>query len=316
MAGTMTVESQRVAEELYRLIQTLDPARWRIELEESAHELITSVKDRLAKALDAGSSAADSHTRALKESLDVLATTLSDYSGPGSVEWPIFFRRLQPAYESIAHRLRSHQIDVPALRPTNHMRSIFHVGMGLLALTVLHSVPMPWVRGIATVFALWGWSMELGRRISPAVNEKIMKVFAPVAHPHEYHRINSASWYALALTIIAWLTPHLAASLGVIVLAFADPAAAAIGRRYGRIKLRGGRSLEGTITFAVVGLLAGLATITLLFPGTSFLAALILAAVGGVSGAIAELFSGQKVDDNLTIPVGVAFAVYAVMLFL
>ena len=60
----IAVESQHLAEELYRLIQTLDPARWRAEFEQSAHEMVTRVKERLGRALESGASAADAVTDA------------------------------------------------------------------------------------------------------------------------------------------------------------------------------------------------------------------------------------------------------------
>jgi dolichol kinase len=162
---------------------------------------------------------------------------------------------------------------------------------------------------VSAAFAVSGWTMEIVRRRSPAANARIMAVFAPVAHPHERHGVNSATYYVTALLLLAIFAPLQAAEVGVVVLGLADPAAGLIGRRFGRTRLRANRSLEGTLGFVVVGALAAGAWLSLTHPLP--LAALgLLALVGGVAGALTELFS-TRLDDNFTIPVAVAVAVSA-----
>jgi len=141
------------------------------------------------------------------------------------------------------------------------------------------------------------------------VNDALMRLFGPVAHPHEHYRVNSATWFATALLLLAAFFSPVAATLGVVVLAFGDPSAALIGRRFGRTRLRTGRSLEGTLAFVVAGLVPGFLALLLTQP-IGIALALSLAAVGAVAGALTELFS-SRVDDNFTIPVAVACAVTA-----
>jgi dolichol kinase len=156
--------------------------------------------------------------------------------------------------------------------------------------------------------------MEWSRRRSPAVNAKLMALFAPVAHPHERHGINSATFYVTALLLLGLFAPQRAAEVGVVVLGLADPAAGLIGRRFGRTRLRANRSLEGTLGFVVVGALAAAGWLALVHaPALPVLA--VLAVVAGVSGALTELAS-TRLDDNFTIPVAVAAAVSAAQVFL
>jgi dolichol kinase len=200
-------------------------------------------------------------------------------------------------------------------RPTNLVRSAFHVASGGVALGALRLLPgRGWVIAVASAFAVAAWSMEIARRRSVAVNERLMRFFGPVAHPSERHRVNSSTWFVSALLLLGAFAPVRAAEVGVLVLALADPAAGLLGRRFGRTRLRAGRSLEGTLAFFVVGALAAFAWLS----GTSALpapSALILGVAGGSVGALTELAS-TRLDDNFTIPVAVAVAVATAQLIL
>ena len=141
---------------------------------------------------------------------------------------------------------------------------------------------------------------------SERVNALLMKLFGRVAHPHEHHRVNSSTWYVTALLLLAIFSPPLSSSIGVVVLAVADPAAAFIGRRYGTIRLCANRSLEGTLGFFATGLVSAFAVLLALGPHP-FASMLAVAAVAAAAGALAELLS-TRLDDNFTIPVVVATA--------
>ncbi|MDI1447629.1 hypothetical protein [Polyangium sp. 6x1] len=196
---------------------------------------------------------------------------------------------------------------LPPARPENWTRSLFHIASGLLALVMLRIVPSRgWLIAASVSLAAWAWSCEIARRLSPAVNERLMKFFSRVAHPMERHRINSSTWYLTALVGLSLFAPFQAAELGVVVLGLADPAAGFIGRRIGRTKILANRSLEGTLGFFAVGTLAALATLTA-FHGMPLPAMLLIASAGAAAGAIAELVS-SRLDDNFTIPVTVAIA--------
>jgi dolichol kinase len=222
--------------------------------------------------------------------------------------------------------------DVPAIdlgelvaapiRATNYTRSIFHVCSALFAVAMLRFLPSrAAIVGVSAAAAVAGWTMEWARRRSPAVNERLMAVFAPVAHPHERHGINSSTWYCTALLLLGLFAPLRAAEVGIVVLGIADPAAGLIGRRFGKTRLRANRSLEGTLGFVAVGALAAgvwlhLAPITVLGVASPLALPVVvtLAVVGGVVGALTELLS-TRLDDNFTIPVAVAAAVAAAMAF-
>ena len=196
----------------------------------------------------------------------------------------------------------------PPIRASNLTRSIFHLASALFALALLHLLPSrAWLIGVSAAFAISAWTMEIARRRSPAVNDRLMALFSPVAHPHERHRVNSSTWYVSALLMLAIAAPRPAAEVGVLVLGVADPVAGLVGRRFGRTRLVAGRSLEGSTGFVVAGaLVAGgwlAATTALPLPSLA-----VVAFAGALVGALAELGS-TRLDDNFTIPLSVTAAV-------
>lgn len=203
----------------------------------------------------------------------------------------------------------------PVARPANYTRSLFHIASGAFSLGLLRLMPS---RGsliaAAAAFATLAWTLEIARRRSPAVNDRLMRILSPIAHPRERHHVNSSTWYGTALLILALFFPLRAAEIGVVVLGLADPAAGFIGRRFGRTRLRAGRSLEGTLTFVVAGTIGALASLAA-FHALPWSSRLILALAGAVAGAVAELVS-TRFDDNFTIPLTTAIAVAATQLFL
>lgn len=198
-------------------------------------------------------------------------------------------------------------------RPTNVARTLFHVGSGVLALTLLRLLPSRgWLIAAAAAFAAFAWTCETLRRRSPAVNARLMRFFGPVAHAHEWHSVNSATWYATALVLMSLVVPRDAAEIGVVVLAVADPMAGIVGRRFGRRRLASGRSLEGALAFVTSGALVSFVWMSAV--GSFEASRLGVAAVAGLVGAAVELLV-SRVDDNLAIPLatslGVALATLA-----
>ncbi len=192
-------------------------------------------------------------------------------------------------------------------RPANIARTLFHVGSGVVALSLVRLLPTRgWLVVAAAAFATFAWTCEILRRRSAAVNARLMRFFGPVAHAHEWHQVNSATWYATALLLMALVVPLDAAEVGIVVLAAADPMAGFVGRRFGRRRLASGRSFEGAAAFAITGALAALAWTSA--AGTFGDARLAIAIVAGIVGAAVELFV-SRVDDNLAIPLGTSLAV-------
>lgn len=207
---------------------------------------------------------------------------------------------------------RRESIHAPANRPTNYARSLFHVASAGVALSCIELLRAPVaLLAIAVGWAAFAWTCEVARRVSPWVNARLMRLFGPVAHAHETHRVNSATWYATALVLLALTGSTVLCATGVVVLGVGDPIAALVGRRWGRTKLVHGRSLEGTLAFVVSAGTVMFVLLTLLHGPLSLQARLLLATGAAVAGALAELFS-VHVDDNLSVPVSAAAGAWLV----
>lgn len=311
--AALPIATREVSSELHALLRKVDPASFRDELEDEARaqlaRIVSSVQTLYARTETA---APGSTTAILRQKLVELGTALEraqqTKTASARAFWAELQREVHPAYESLVAWLRSASVQAPSLRPTNYARNLFHVGAALLALLVLVLAPSQiFIIIAASGFFCAAWTMEIGRRLSPALNERLMRLFGRVAHAHERYRVNSSTWYATALVLLSlWATPAVS-SIAVVVLGIGDPIAALIGRRFGRTRLRAGRSLEGTLGFVVAGSLAALIVTCAMIPGSLSLR-LLVAGIAGLTGAGVEVFSTQ-VDDNLTIPLAVAVSV-------
>lgn len=289
------MEDRDLALQLHKVLSEIDTARWRDEMAAVLRPKLSELQRQFEK-------------RAHPELADALKTEGVDTRS----QWLAFKKRLQPAYIELAKRLKAKSIHVPSIRPTNYARNVLHIGSAFLVVGLLELLDNPTlVLGIAALAAVWAWSTELARRLSPRVNAMVMKVFNPVAHPHEVQRVNSATWYTTALLLLASTQSTLLCVTGVVVLGIGDPIAALVGRRFGKIKLLHGRSLEGTLAFAISATIATFFAFTLFHPSLGLGLALGLAAAASVAGALAELFS-LRLDDNFSIPLSAAAGVVLV----
>lgn len=154
-----------------------------------------------------------------------------------------------------------------------------------------------------TVFTvLW----DAGRHHLPWLERAFARCFGSLLRTHEQQRLSGASYVMLASLLTVWLFPKPFAITAIAILAVADTAAALVGRRWGRHKLTGGKSWEGTaafflssvVTMLVIGYLAGRAG------GMETVILFLLAAIPvSLAATFAELIAPfLKIDDNFTIP--------------
>jgi dolichol kinase len=117
----------------------------------------------------------------------------------------------------------------------------------------------------------------------------------PVFRPSESKRLSGATWLCLGYAATA-LCPMPAATSGILVGAFADPAAALIGSRFGAKGLRK--------TWAGSAAAASVAAIVLVPIGIP----LVAIAAGSATAMLLERWPGP-LNDNLVVSPGVAFVV-------
>lgn len=283
--------------ELHAVLSEIDPVRWRDEAAAALKARLTELHQRLHQR---------ERLAALAGALQTSLPQLEHASPDLKTRWLAFKKSLQPAYEAMALSLRAEKIHVPSLRPTNWARSLFHVAGAGLAVLLIWAVPTPFLLTCAALlYAGTFWTLELLRRRSKTMNVLLMKFFKPVAHAHEANRVNSSTWYATALVILTLTQSPVLCFAAVAILGVGDPFAAFIGRRFGKVRLIHGRSLEGSIAFVVSGTAIAFALLRWLRPELGLGLALGVSFGAALAGAIAELFS-LRIDDNLSIPLAAA----------
>ncbi len=297
-----------LASELFAFLRETDPARVPDSMMDSARQRWERIKHSLEQlssvAPEAGPVSAPLAT--LRE----LVERAEDPSAAGPGHWHTLRPDLMRTYERLAGELRRRSVRAPALRPTNWARISFHVASALGALLLLEVILSRRGTLYATGgFAVYCWVNEAGRAVSKRWNDRLMqsRFFQLIIHPHEHHHINSATWYGTALLILALTSPPYASAAALAVLGFGDPVAGLVGRRWGHRPLFAGRTLEGTLAFALVGTLAAFGVFLLWHPTAPLPVLALVAAAGGAAGAVAEVLS-VKVDDNLAVPLAAALA--------
>jgi len=223
------------------------------------------------------------------------------------------WRRLGYNYEAMLRHIHRARLTVPDeiklghLKPKNYWRNLFHISCGSLGVFLYQFVfsrdQILWVGGsVLTLFIL----MEVSRRTSPAINRWYLDgLFGRISRPNEAHRIPAATWFMAALFLGVLILPQHAIELGTLALAFGDPAASIVGKRWGKTKLVGEKTIVGTVAFVVAAMAAGVLFLFLI--GKPELWTLVPAVA--LAGATAEVFC-DRIDDNFTIPLagGIAAA--------
>jgi dolichol kinase len=197
------------------------------------------------------------------------------------------------------------------LSPTDAMRArdgeaprkLIHVALSIVAAAVaafLPHVAAATVLASATFIAL---SIEAARRWSGSFGARFTDLVGPMLRPREQHRLTGATTLAIGYTLAVLVLPGWPAVGGILVAGVADPAAALVGRRFGRHRYRGGKSVEGSAAF----LATAFATI-LALPGIGVVDAALVAMALTVLEA-----PTLPVDDNLYLP-GLGAAAVALVL--
>ncbi len=309
--GFLTGESlSSLGGDLFRFIVSIQRPRlrdesWRNAMSRAGAELATRAASVRQAFADRHKALADvAHEAA--ESLAQCARELSE--GESAARLAQIRRGLSRTYEALLFHIRALEPEPASalrhLKPTNYYRNVFHVATGLLAV-VLYQFVLTKTQALAILLGLFSLftSLEISRRFSDRWNDFLVdRVFSMIVRPRERFRPNAATYYLAALCLMTAICPKTALELGILVLAFGDPAASLAGRRFGRKKIWREKSFVGTGTFFGVSLLTCLVFLALAAPATSLSVMIVASLTTAAAGAATELAS-QRINDNFTIPV-------------
>ena len=132
-------------------------------------------------------------------------------------------------------------------------------------------------------------------------NSQFMQFFSAFIRRTEVDRFNGSTFLCLAFFVVILLFSRPVAIAAMLFLSLGDAAAELSGKNFGRIRIFQ-KSLEGFLGFFFV---AFVTAFVLFFDWR-------VALLGGVAAALVELFSFE-LDDNLTVPLGSATALWLVV---
>ena len=146
----------------------------------------------------------------------------------------------------------------------------------------------------------------------PDLNTRIVRLFKVVMRVEEVKTISGFSFLLIGALSVTLLFPKPVAVLSIFLLAFGDPASATFGVLFGKDRLWGRKSLQGSL---------GCFTVCTIVCAVFFLAnnlmverIVLVSILGGVIGALSELAQFRKLDDNLTFPLFAGAGLYCLFL--
>ncbi|MDE0467750.1 MAG: SEC59/DGK1/VTE5 family protein [Candidatus Poribacteria bacterium] len=142
--------------------------------------------------------------------------------------------------------------------------------------------------GILTGFAL---AVELVKWLSPPFGDFFFRIFKPLLRRHERKgAITGATYYLISAFLCIFFFAKTLAIVCIFFMILGDLAAALVGKQWGKTKLLGRKSLEGSAACFIVCVAIALVKLN---P--------VIAIIGALVATIVELMP-FPIDDNLTVP--------------
>lgn len=143
--------------------------------------------------------------------------------------------------------------------------------------------------------------LDLLRLRLPWLNRKLIWIFRPILREAETSRPTGSTYMLLGVSVIAYLFPRPVVLLTLLFFSVADPAAAYFGTRFGKDKLIGQKSLQGSTAAFIACFVLTLIYCIAFHTMTHRL--VIIAVIGAITGAVSELIPIGSLDDNFVFPV-------------
>ena len=180
-------------------------------------------------------------------------------------------------------------------------RRIWHFA-GVLVIFGLYSVlnyRQAVIASLVTGTILIGF--DISRLYVPFFNRIFTAMFRPVLRACEQHRLSGLSWLMAGVSIVVIAAPKPVGLLALLFLAVADPLASYFGIRYGKDKLVGNKSVQGSLAAFVACFFIALGFFIYMDLMRERL--FIVCLLAGLTGAFSELVPIFKLDDNFVFPV-------------
>jgi diacylglycerol kinase (CTP) len=183
-------------------------------------------------------------------------------------------------------------------------RRLWHFG-GVMTMVVLYWMLSPRQAAI-TAICISGFMIcfDSARLFSKRLNRLFTWIFRPVMRESERQKPAGSTAMMAGVTLIVLLYPKDVVILTLIFFSLADPLASYFGILYGKDKLIGNKSLQGSAAAFVACFLVALVFYSAFGLMTERL--FIVCLLSGLIGAFSELVPVGKLDDNFVFPVTAA----------
>jgi len=140
------------------------------------------------------------------------------------------------------------------------------------------------------------------------LNLWFMQRFGKLMRQNEKEGLTGTAYLLLALVLLVLFFPKNISLLALLMLAIGDPLASIIGVLYGKDKLIGSKSLQGTLAAFVSCTIVSF----FFYYGFNLMTEriVLVSVLSGLIAAVSELFTFGKLDDNFTFPVMAAVLLY------
>jgi diacylglycerol kinase (CTP) len=142
----------------------------------------------------------------------------------------------------------------------------------------------------------------------PDLNHRIVTLFKPIIRIEEVATISGTSFLIIGAFAVVLLFPKKIAVLAILLLAFGDPASSIFGVLYGKDKIWGHKSFQGS--FACFVVCAIVCSIYLLTNNIMVERIVLVSILGGLIGSLSELVQFKRLDDNMTFPILAGFGLW------
>ena len=180
-------------------------------------------------------------------------------------------------------------------------RKLWHSVGVLMIIIIYHNVNRSTALQLMSLATALFVIMDLLRQQLPQLNKLLITVFHPIMRDHEKINLAGTTYLLLGSLVIMILFPQSIVILSLLFLGFADPIASYVGILYGKDKILGNKSLQGT--FAAFVCCSVIATLYYFFHNMMTERLLVVGVISGLIGALAELIPIGKIDDNFSFPI-------------
>lgn len=187
-------------------------------------------------------------------------------------------------------------------------RKIWHMGGVSLMAAIYASVPEKMALMLLALAWLTFVPVDVLRQKNEKLNQLLVTAFKPIMRKSEVDRLAGTSYLISGVTLVAFIFPREVVLLTFLFLAFADPLASYFGIKYGKDKIFGEKSLQGSL--AAFFVCAILTFCFLTYNGILLDRIVMFSLFAGLAGSLAELIPIWKIDDNFTLPVLSASALW------